>query len=218
MNSTPDGQKARSIVTQQGLMLAAEKLISEKGIHQVSIREIVKEAGQKNESALQYHFKNLQGLLDAIHKERTRQTQQKRTELLEALLKKGTEPSLRDLCRLMVLPTFELAKADPKYRRYVSVFAHEIALTDEPVLSKVNQAGGGGKSGLKTGELLRINLKHLPEPDYRQRMEFALRLCSSSMGALARHRSAFRGNTADKYVSALLDAMEGLLNAPITNN
>ena len=123
MNSTTDGQKARSNTTQKGLMRAAEKLISEKGIHQVSIREIVSEAGQKNESALQYHFKNLQGLLVAIHKERNQQTQAKRQELLDELLAQDNAPSLRDLCRIMVMPTYLLAKADTKFRRYIAAFA-----------------------------------------------------------------------------------------------
>ena len=43
-------------------MHAAEKLIGERGMANVSIRDIVSAAGQKNESALQYHFKNLNGL------------------------------------------------------------------------------------------------------------------------------------------------------------
>ena len=40
-------------------MRAAEKLIAQAGVENVSIRKIIAAAGQKNESALQYHFKNL---------------------------------------------------------------------------------------------------------------------------------------------------------------
>jgi AcrR family transcriptional regulator len=82
MKDPLNGQQSRSIATQMALMKAAEKLIAEKGIHNVSISQIVKEAGQKNESALQYHFKNLQGLINAIHHMRSDQTRLKRTELL----------------------------------------------------------------------------------------------------------------------------------------
>lgn len=47
-------------------MRAAEKLIAVRGIENVSIRDIVSEAGQKNESALQYHFKSFTGLIAAF--------------------------------------------------------------------------------------------------------------------------------------------------------
>ena len=216
MNSTTDGQKARSNTTQKGLMRAAEKLISEKGIHQVSIREIVSEAGQKNESALQYHFKNLQGLLVAIHKERNQQTQAKRQELLDELLAQGNAPSLRDLCRIMVMPTYLLAKADTKFRRYIAAFAQDVAFTDESALAMVSKSGSGGESGLKTGNLLRSVLSNLDERAYRQRMEFAIRLCSIAMGNQARKKNAFRGEESERFLNGLLDALEGLLNAPIS--
>ena len=59
-------------------MRAAEQLIAERGIENVSIRDIVSAANQKNESVLQYHFKNLTGLIEAIQLTRSAQTQEKR--------------------------------------------------------------------------------------------------------------------------------------------
>ena len=66
-------------------MRAAEQLIAERGIENVSIRDIVSAANQKNESVLQYHFKNLTGLIEAIQLTRSAQTQEKRAEQIEAL-------------------------------------------------------------------------------------------------------------------------------------
>ena len=63
-------------------MRAAEKLIAEHGIENVTIRLILAEADQKNTSALQYHFKNLKGLIAAIHEQRSRETQDIRAELI----------------------------------------------------------------------------------------------------------------------------------------
>ena len=74
-------------------MSAAEKLIAEHGIHNVTIRNIVSAAGQKNESVLQYHFKNLSGLLDALHAVRNTELEQRRTAVLEALLTQTSTPS-----------------------------------------------------------------------------------------------------------------------------
>jgi AcrR family transcriptional regulator len=210
--------KSRSLATQQSLREAAEKLIAKKGIQNVSIKEIVREAGQKNESALQYHFKNLQGLIAAIHAERSQQTHEKRAELLADLESLETKPALRDLCRLMVLPTFILAKSDLKYRRYVTSFSHELALTEDSALVKVQKEGGGGASGKHTGELLRIALAHLDEQSYRQRMDIAIRTTAIVMGRHARQKSAFRGPQSELFLSNLIDALEGLLSAPVSND
>ena len=63
---TTDSRQARSDATKNALMRAAEKLIAERGIGNVSISDIVAAAEQKNQSALQYHFSNLGGLIDAV--------------------------------------------------------------------------------------------------------------------------------------------------------
>ena len=127
-------------------MHAAEKLIAQKGLEKVSIREIVTAAGQKNESVLQYHFQNLRGLFYEIQKTREKQTQEKRAELLADLLIKVDVPSLRDLCTLMTEPSFLLAKASPGYQCYILAFSHQLALVPESALSLVSKKGGGGKS------------------------------------------------------------------------
>ena len=48
------------------LMRTAEELFAKKGIDTVSLNEINKAAGQRNTSALHYHFGNKKGLIDAI--------------------------------------------------------------------------------------------------------------------------------------------------------
>jgi AcrR family transcriptional regulator len=41
---------------ERALISAAERLYAERGVDAVSMREITREAGQKNSSAFQYHF------------------------------------------------------------------------------------------------------------------------------------------------------------------
>ena len=65
-----DHRRTRSDATKRGLMGAAERLIADKGIENVTIRQIVSAAGQKNQSALQYHFQSMQGLIEALRNER----------------------------------------------------------------------------------------------------------------------------------------------------
>ena len=141
-----DNRRARSVVTKDSLMRAAEKLIAINGVENVSIRDIVAAAGQKNESALQYHFNNLTGLVTAIHCQRSRQIRRKRQDLLTATQAKSAELSLRQLCALMVEPVFLLARSSVDFRHCIKAFGHEPALTETPPLGAVSHKGGSGET------------------------------------------------------------------------
>ena len=193
-------------------MRAAEKLIAQSGIENVSIRDIVQEAGQKNESALQYHFGNLTGLISALHAARDEQVQAKRQVYLAKLSESQSPPSLREICEVMVAPAFELARAQPDYRRYVKAFGHEITLADESAVKFVNRKGG--QSALATGELLRAALPELDRAAFVRRLDGALRFISASMVHHARQKNAFRGLSGELFYHSLIDALTGLLSAP----
>lgn len=216
-SANTDNRRARSEATQTALKRAAEKLIAERGMENVSIRDIVSVAGQKNESALQYHFKNFTGLLSAIREERSLETQTKRAELLAALLADSPTPALRQICMLMVQPAFDLARGNVDFRRYIKAFGHELVLADTSPLSAADKHGGGGPSGREIASLLKQALPHLDADAYRRRMDAAVRLCSASMYHQARQKNAFRGDQAELFLQHLIDALVGLLDAPISD-
>ncbi|MEM9621595.1 MAG: helix-turn-helix domain-containing protein [Pseudomonadota bacterium] len=211
-----DSRRARSEATKNALMRAAEKLIAERGVENISIREIVSAAEQKNESALQYHFKNLSGLLRAIHQQRSLQVQNQRSTMLAELQATTPTPQLRQLCLLMIGPAFTLARNDLDFRRYVKAFGHELAISEASPLQQVSRHGGGGASGQQVNDLLRAALPHLEDDAYRARMEAAIMLCSASMYHQARQKNAFRGRQADLFLANLLDALVGLLGAAVS--
>ena len=210
--NAPERRHARSDATKNSLKRAAETLIAEHGVENISIRDIVLAAEQKNESALQYHFKNLSGLLQAIHQERGEQIQQKRAELLAARLEYSDALELRDLSSLMVAPAFELARDDPQFRRYVKAFGHKLALSDSSAI----KYAGSAKSAQELGQLLRDALPHLDEKDYKSRLAAAIRLSSASMHQQALQKNAFRGMQADLFFQQLIDALFGLLSGPVS--
>lgn len=55
-----------SLRTRQKIIATAERLFAERGVDAVSLNEITREAGQKNKSALSYHFGSKDSLLLAI--------------------------------------------------------------------------------------------------------------------------------------------------------
>jgi AcrR family transcriptional regulator len=72
------------------LMATAERLFAAEGIDAVSLRQITREAGQRNVMALQYHFGDREGLLVAVIDKHTRPMSVRTHELLDAA---GDQPS-----------------------------------------------------------------------------------------------------------------------------
>ena len=206
---------ARSEATRTQLLDAAERLFAVHGLGNVTVRAIVERAGQKNASALHYHFVDRAGLVKAIHQRRNAQVQARRTALVEALQAQGGgTPGLRDICALMVTPAFQLACANAGFRRYVRAFSEWSATTTMPA---VRQLDIGLEQGTRTTRaLLRAELAHLDDELFGQRFDSAVRFATLSMSVHARQPNAFRGPKATLFLELLLDAMAGLLAAEVS--
>jgi AcrR family transcriptional regulator len=89
--------------TRERIINAAETLFAEQGVDSTSLLEIAGTAGQKNRSALQYHFTNKEGLLDAVLDKHNRQISQSRSQMLDELDRRGNY-SLYELIEALVLP------------------------------------------------------------------------------------------------------------------
>lgn len=103
--------KTASLVDAQPLGLAArkilccaEQLIAEHGLEGVSTRMISRASGQKNNSALQYHFKNREGLIEAILDYRVTPVNQQRLLRLQHLKSQSRLPSTRKLVEVFIEP------------------------------------------------------------------------------------------------------------------
>jgi TetR/AcrR family transcriptional regulator, regulator of cefoperazone and chloramphenicol sensitivity len=70
-------------MTRQRLLEAAAHLFARRGVDAVPIREINELAGQRNASALHYHFGSRDGLLTAIVEHHQAQVNEERQRLLE---------------------------------------------------------------------------------------------------------------------------------------
>lgn len=83
---------------------AAERLAAERGLAAVTAQAVQDAAGQRNRSAVQYHFGGRQGLIDAVVKHRMGPATGRRTEMF---LELGEQPSVRDLVEVLVVPLVE---------------------------------------------------------------------------------------------------------------
>jgi AcrR family transcriptional regulator len=98
--------------TTDRLIRAAEELFATHGIDSVSLREINRLAGAKNATALQYHFRDRDGLLRAVIAKHTRDIESRRHAMLDAYEADGRD-DLRALAGALVRPlTAKLADPD----------------------------------------------------------------------------------------------------------
>lgn len=85
------------------ILNAAERLFAERGLG-VSLREISAAAGQRNHSAVQYHFGDKAGLVDALYEYRMTPLNLRREELVADLRASGREADLPALVEAFLGP------------------------------------------------------------------------------------------------------------------
>ncbi|WP_024805490.1 TetR/AcrR family transcriptional regulator [Nocardia sp. BMG51109] len=114
------GERARA-----DILDAAERLIAERGA-QVPLREIAVAAGQRNNSAVNYHFRNRHELIHAVVERRLAPMERERAEMLATLgngarRDGGARRDVDALLRVLVLP---LTTVDsPCYARFLQAAA-----------------------------------------------------------------------------------------------
>ncbi len=87
----------------ESLIRAAERLFAERGSDAVSLREITAAAGATNASAVQYHFGDRRGLVQAVVAKHEAEVEARRHLLLDAY-EQRSQPDVRALAASLVEP------------------------------------------------------------------------------------------------------------------
>ena len=201
--------------TRTRLLMEAERLFAEVGVWQAATGDIVRSAGQRNASALTYHFGSRQGALDAILAEHGNPVDQRRGELLSNLQGSPTTdtPAVRDLVSTLVRPMTAVLD-DPRGRRYVRIIAQ---------LSDRFSAWRDAPSGVDQTHLERAldlleGVATGDGPAAREaRLLAMIQLMTVSLAARAsemEHRQPRLNSTT--YERHLVDVLIGVLTAPST--
>lgn len=161
------------------LLDAAERLVAERGI-EVSSRDIATAAGQRNNSAVQYHFGSRDALHEAVIRRRQVPLEARRRELLDALASDGRLDDTLGLVDALVRPMTELLASGPThYARFLEqVRRHPVLSTPAgidgwPASQEVMRRLG--RTGVRRGQALATTLfalladaerdGHSPDPD-----------------------------------------------------
>jgi AcrR family transcriptional regulator len=198
-------------VTKQRLVSAAEELFAERGIDAVSLREINAAAGQRNSTALQYHFSDRRGLLTAVLAKHLADIEARRNELLDSYEAAGVD-DLRVLAEALVRPS--AAKlADPDGgRAFLRIHAQVINRPDWPTPEPHRRRS---KPADSIDRWRRLVAPLLPDVAVH-RLHHRFTAMRVSATELARRAASAPRRDDQLFTSHLVDLVTALLAAPVS--
>jgi AcrR family transcriptional regulator len=195
--------------TKEQIVLTAERLLAERGLDGVSLRQLGAAAGNGNNSAVQYHFGSKDRLIEAIFEYRLPRLHERR----QMLIAERRPDDLRSWVECYVLPILEQGEQrDSHYLTFVAMLQHHGRRDVFERLPDEYQASTRAFRE-RVGELL----PHIPEPlrthRITQAMTFSVRAASD------RERARASGDVVLPFavhVSDLFDGLVGFLSAPVS--
>lgn len=201
-------------------MATAERLYSERGLDGVSLSEIIRVAGQRNKSALHYHFGGRDGLLRALIDRHRLRVDGERMKLL-AEYGSVADLTLHDAVSILVHPLAHQLSDDPEGSvHYIRIMAQLSATPTHPANNWLFEHPPPAFAMI--APLLYDSIPHAPSLLRARRAQLmngtmfhALLLQTyPSPDALATpHESALQRGL---YVNDLIDCLCGLLTAPVS--
>jgi AcrR family transcriptional regulator len=206
---------AAAETTRDKLLDAAARLYAERGIENVSIAEIVRSAGQRNASALHYHFGSRDGVLVALLERHIPDIRKRRVELLD-IARTRTDHDARSAVEAIVRPITEFARRgwrERAYLRYGSDLANSLERAPAAVRELLHET-----SGYEAWDLLKARCSDVPERIWPERMA----ICTTFIGRAAADRAAQLDRGGDRallpddvWVDNLVDMVLGAMTAPV---
>lgn len=144
------------------LMEAAERLFAERGLDHVSTREILDAAGQKNQSALQYHFGDRGGLLWAIFDRRMATVEARRKAILRLAPPPGQEAPIL-LIDALIRPLVEASTEKDGGHLFLKLAMQSAYRPDTDMLEIIDS--GRFPVVKEISARIDLHLRHLPEEE-----------------------------------------------------
>lgn len=154
--------------TPSHMLDVAEKLFAERGIDNVSIREIVRGSGQSNLSAAHYHFGSREALIGAMLARRLRTINAIRHKRLDELVSTGRDKSVYSIVSASVGVLGNVVKTMPWGPDYVRIVAQALFSPKLHVWSLLDIETTSGHTRCTT--MLRLLLPHLPKRVFKDRI------------------------------------------------
>jgi AcrR family transcriptional regulator len=224
---TTEHQRVRSSIhgvtapgrrTRERLLDVAEQLFGERGIDAVSLREIRLAAGARNAAAVQFHFENRTGLLQALTERHMPGIAGIQRDLYERLLEDNRENDARSLIEVLVRPAAVYLLRGPSERAWVKMMSDLMQRPDLRITQMVSEAP---EIAQKVGAALYLQLCESMSPAIAQQrivtlVQMSLYLCADRARVEDDHRATRMHLEGPVFVENLVDMVYGALFAAWT--
>jgi len=122
--------------TQLDIIYAAELAMGQEGNKNASHRDVIRYSKQKNISAINYHFKGMDGVVDAILNIRMDVIDSERSKLIKKVEKNKTITNL-DLISAYIDPLYQKVFYDPGWSNYIFFLNDLISMRTNKEISKI---------------------------------------------------------------------------------
>lgn len=199
------------------LLATAQRLFAEKGLDAVSMREIAREAGQRNNSALHYHFGSKEALVEAILQRGMQKFDALRVEYLDRIHLARRDGELRAVAEAIVWP-LATGLATPSMNSYIRFLAAAQIHPDIDLVASTHEDGERGFRRVQT--MLEQVLPALPPSVLRQRYLAGVAFVIFSLADFERIKTrrgrSQRGFDLQRAIENLIDMLCGALAAPVS--
>src|SRR5690349_15357116 len=113
----------RGYETRARLLDVAEQMYAERGIAGASLREIRLAAGERNTAAMQYHFGDRDGLLQALLERHMPRIAERQQALYDRIVAEGRADDERSLVEVLIRPAAEYLTLGTSERAWVKIMA-----------------------------------------------------------------------------------------------
>ena len=193
--------------------MAAEKLFAERGIDDVSMREIGREAGQRNNSALVYHFGSKQEVIYQVVRVRMTSTDNKRGALVDEIEAANRQHDVRALAEAIVWPLAQHLVSG-QTTSYIRMLAAAQIHPDLDLVAATRDLGGNGFRRVLAH--LRTQLPYVPETILRQRFLAVVSFVMFSLADYERIKSRAGRLDLERAIQNLIDMVAGALSAEVS--
>jgi AcrR family transcriptional regulator len=114
---------ARGEKTREHLLDVAEELFGARGVESVSLSEIRVASGARNTAAIQFHFGNREGLLEALKERHMAVIAALQHALYAETVATGRADDVRSLVEVLVRPVADYLTRGPSERSWVKIMA-----------------------------------------------------------------------------------------------
>ena len=204
--------------TSERIIRTATRLFAEHGMDHVSLRQINVEAGQKNASALHYHFGSRLALIEAIFETHMRPLNVRREKMMDIVEQEGRSGNLHALIAVKLFPLMDYLTDRSDGRYYVSFLSQALSNPDVQCRQIVGGKLDGGLERVVAHVL--AALPHLPASVVKARFRMLTAFITHALTDFLRYQAEFpekqNSDDLENYFGMLIDMEVSALSAPVS--